>query len=731
VSPLPVTELSTEDRLAVARWIELNKASLPEPVRFFLELHGEYLKAEGDLPRRFDSSVLELRRALGITPSSERRRSGSPLSSLPPEKTKPAQTEQERLEQQRDRSDRLSGWHGELKKRHRKKAKRIKQRLAKLQAAAATDPEPEARHGTQDVTEDTPAEEIELTPVEEIELTPVEEIELTPVEEIELTPEELAETQASAQRFGDHLMLGDGADPALQSIQETLMPGGAAVATEEHEALPAELPEALADAAVLKLLHDQRVRYDFTLSVSRIELDVEKKVVVTPNGERSVVTASTAAIGPPRYSVTWSALATLAVLVGQFALPLNRLATLLSTLGKRFTAGGLGRMLHYVAERLLPIYLELADQLADADILAGDDTSCRVVEVASYFEALKAAGGSAAKEAPPPWVDYRTPEAAEQSLKRCEQQRRAREQRRAEGDRNARRTPDEDPSLGLLIGRVLDFESPRKDGQGAKRSLNTTVLTGRSIASDPHSLIVLYRSHLGSLGNLLESILRSRSPSAREVILQADLSTTNLVRDPELLERFTFKLVGCGAHARRPFALYEHEDPVNCAYMLHLFKGLAIHEQRLDVHGRNRQNVLAVRQSDSRELWLEIQELATDMKDKWSKATKLGAAARYILTHYDKLTAYLDDPRLEANNNLRERMLRTEKLIEGSSMFRRTLEGRFTLDVVRTVMQTAVAAGVHVHTYLESVLRADAEDVATAPERYTPHAWARASANNE
>lgn len=363
--------------------------------------------------------------------------------------------------------------------------------------------------------------------------------------------------------------------------------------------------------------------------------------------------------------------------------------------------------------------------IGDSGILAGDDTSSRVIEVNSYFAALKAKRRSA-EEMPPPWADYRTPQIAEQSLRRCEELQEARKQRRAEGDRDARRTPDEGPSLGMLIGRVLDFESPRQDGKGAKQSLNTTVLTGRSIATDPHSLIVFYRSHLGGCGNLLESILRSRSrsPATREVILQSDLSTTNLVHDPDLLTRFTFRLIGCTAHARRPFALYEHEDPVNCAYMLHLFTGLAIHEQRLDVHGRNAQNVLAVRQVDSRELWEDIRELATDMKEKWSKATKLGVGARYIANHYDKLTAYLDDPRLEPHNNMRERFLRPEKLIEGSSMFRRSLEGRFALDIVRSVMQTAVAAGVPVQEYLESVLRADAAKIDAHPERFTPRAWA-------
>ena len=125
----------------------------------------------------------------------------------------------------------------------------------------------------------------------------------------------------------------------------------------------------------------------------------------------------------------------------------------------------------------------------------------------------------------------------------------------------------------------------------------------------------------------------------------------------------------------------------------------------------------------------QIRELAQEMTSKWSPATKLGAGARYIVKHYATLTAYLDDPRLEETNNLRERMLRMEKLIEGSSMFRQSLEGRFVLDVVRTILQTAVAAGVPVHAYLESVLRADVDEVAEHPERFTPRAWAAANAS--
>lgn len=75
-------------------------------------------------------------------------------------------------------------------------------------------------------------------------------------------------------------------------------------------------------------------------------------------------------------------------------------------------------------------------------------------------------------------------------------------------------------------------------------------------------------------------------------------------------------------------------------------------------------------------------------------------------------------------------MLRTEKLIEGSSLFRHTIEGRFVLDVLRTILQTAVAAGAPVHEYLVSVLRQDPDEVAKNPNLFTPRAWVAKNAES-
>jgi hypothetical protein len=695
------TDLSAEQRREIVAWFEANSAQLPESVRIFLALHQKYLAEDGDPRRAFESTYRELRRALRITPSSEKRKSGSPLATLPPSKPASAKGELERLEVRIERTRQLRAWHDVQKERRDKEITRLEEKLIKMRTKK---------------TDEIGQEELE------------ELMECTRLEDIAPTPEEQAKADAAADRFVEHVLRGHGPDPAMQSVNETLMPAGAVLANEQYVSLPATLPPDLADATVVETLHEQRVRHDFSMSLTRIELDVEKKVVVDQEGERYVVAASTAEYGPPRYSVTWQALATLAVLVAQFAIPFNRLATMLSAAGKRFTAGALSRMLHYVAERLTPIYLELARQLADCEILAGDDTSCRVLEISGYFKS-KAEQASEHKDKPP-WAAYQTPRVAEESLRLCEEMQRLRVLRRLAGDRQATRTSAETPSLGVLIGRRLVFESPRRNGDGAKEEMHTTVISGRTSADDPRSLTVFYRSHLGGCGNLLEAILDNRDPSLRKVVLQGDLSPTNLITSPELLARFDVKLVGCSAHARRPFALYEHEDRVRCGYMLTLFQGLAIDEQRLDVHGRNRENVLAVRSNESRQTWNDVLKLAKKIADVWSKGTKLGTAARYIIKHFAALTAYLDDPRLEATNNLRERMLRMEKLIEGSSMFRRSLEGRFVLDVVRSVLQTAVAAGVPVHDYLVSVLRTSHDEIAKHPDRFTPRAWAAANLPN-
>ena len=683
--------LSAKERKEAVAWLMANLPDLesaPARVRSGVKEIFEHLSADRISQKNFNAYSRQLARALGLLPSSERRRSGRALAPTGIAPRRKPKTKREQLAQEIEDGDMRTERYSALAREQTSKTDRLKERFESMPYTA---------------------DELARLAIDDDPST----------EKFELTEEQKTECAAEGAAMADHLRLGNGADPTLQAPPEALMTGHVVSLDEEFVYLGVDLPDDVSEESVVKTLTQTRERYDVSMTVTRLELEVEKKVVVDKDGTRRVYSASTSDFGPPRFSVTWNTLATLAVMVGQFAMPFNRLATMLSTSFKRFSSGSLSRMAHYVATRFVPIYLELCDQLADSAVLAGDDTSCRVVEVSSHFSKPP----KDEEREWPPWVAYRTTEDAERGYAFVSKMKEVLLERRQQGDREAKRTPVDEPSLCVLVGRELDFESPRRDGRGAKESLNTTVLTGRGDDNDPQSAIVFYRSHLGSLGNLLEMLLKKRKPSARTLTVQADLSTTNLVTDPDLNKRFDISIAGCMSHARRPFALYEDQDPVWTPNILHLFKGVAMHEDILNRCGRNRENVLAVRGKASRPLWESIKKMAKEMLEYWSKATPLGAGARYILRHFDKLTAYLDDPRLDATNNLRERLLRTEKLIEKSSMFRRTIEGRAVLDILRTILQTAVAAGVPAQEYLIDVMRAPPDEIEAHPENFTPRAW--------
>ena len=635
--------LSQEDRAELAAWRAKHNKGVPTPVLVALDQYSALVDGLGGSRQKLSHILVELRRALGITPATERRNSKDPLGPLSNGDGRRPRDEREWLEVQAGRYETLADWHKEIAKRHRRKVKSLKGKLMEMQD--------------------------------------------------ERTEEEKEQDREEVRQHIARLKLGGGAQAAFESAKEAFMIGAQVAMSEETLELPAPVDDT--KVKVLDTVVDHRERYDFTFSVRKLSVDVEKKVIEGTDGERHVVSASTADLGPPRYAVTWEFLAHMAVLVVQYAMPMNRLGNLLTTDAKKFTAGSLARLLRYVAQRFAPVYLTLVDSLADSEIITGDDTSSRVVQVNSYFAQEK-------PEGPPPWHGYRNRETARRSIE-------------GSGDK----------SLAAMLANELGFEFDRRTGDGTKSSFHTTTVSGRSVVADPRSLIVVYRSHLGGFGNLLEMLLAKRRKAARALTIQSDLATVNLVAEKDLRKRFDIRYVGCASHARRPFALYEHEDPDNCARMLHLFKGLFMHEYGLTLHGRNRQNVLAVRNIDSRELWAEIKEVAEDMSKRWSSQTKLGEGARYITRHFDKLTAYLDDPRLDLTNNFSERMLRLEKLIEASALFRTTLEGRFALDVMRSILQTAVAARAPLQQYVLSVLRASPEEVAESPERFTPRAWAQ------
>jgi hypothetical protein len=205
------------------------------------------------------------------------------------------------------------------------------------------------------------------------------------------------------------------------------------------------------------------------------------------------------------------------------------------------------------------------------------------------------------------------------------------------------------------------------------------------------------------------------------------------------MRRFDLVIAGCGAHARRPFWRGRDEDETLCYYMLRGFLMLSQIETRIDNRGRTRETILKLRGRYAKWVWQALLNRATAAAtgkilgqatyrkdcgpDIWPPGTELHRACKYIMNHFTELNEYLQNPHLQYTNNGIERALRIEKCMLSGSKFRKTRNGRATLDVLRTINATCTAAQIDLTTYIRYVFK-HLPELRENPKDFTPYAVA-------
>ena len=104
----------------------------------------------------------------------------------------------------------------------------------------------------------------------------------------------------------------------------------------------------------------------------------------------------------------------------------------------------------------------------------------------------------------------------------------------------------------------------------------------------------------------------------------------------------------------------------------------------------------------------------------WKSSNDLYKACKYVLNHFDALTVYTTNPELFSENNCMERNLRMEKIIEDSSKFRSSLEGRAALDILRTIIATCSAAEIPFEVYLKDIMQTPKKIIEAEADKYIP-----------
>ncbi|MCL6616427.1 MAG: IS66 family transposase, partial [Anoxybacillus ayderensis] len=162
-------------------------------------------------------------------------------------------------------------------------------------------------------------------------------------------------------------------------------------------------------------------------------------------------------------------------------------------------------------------------------------------------------------------------------------------------------------------------------------------------------------------------------------------------------------LVGCWAHARREFtnalkSLPAGVKSVTATEGLHFCNQLFAVERKLKHLEPQERYQERLKQSkpilDAFLSWLKKQEQQVLPK------SALGKAIAYCLNQWDKLVAFLEDGRLEIDNNRSERSIKPVVIGRKNWLFANTPQGARASAIIYSVVETAIANRLHPYYYL-------------------------------
>lgn len=165
----------------------------------------------------------------------------------------------------------------------------------------------------------------------------------------------------------------------------------------------------------------------------------------------------------------------------------------------------------------------------------------------------------------------------------------------------------------------------------------------------------------------------------------------------------SIQLAFCLAHARRKFTdVYKKTRSPVSAQVIELIAQVYSVEAR--VRGTSAEARHAARQADSVDVMAQIKSLLDTTLPQLSTKSALAKAIRYTLAHWQGLTRFLDDGRLEVDTNTVERTMRTVAQGRKSSLFAGSEAGARTWAVLSSLLQTARLNGLDPYTWLNDVL---------------------------
>jgi transposase len=163
------------------------------------------------------------------------------------------------------------------------------------------------------------------------------------------------------------------------------------------------------------------------------------------------------------------------------------------------------------------------------------------------------------------------------------------------------------------------------------------------------------------------------------------------------------QLAFCLAHARRRFV--EVVKTTGSSEALAIIATIAeIYRVEERVRGMGAEERRSVRTAESAPLMAALKERLETLMSEVSAKSSLGKAVTYTLAHWQGLTAFLDDGRIEVDSNVVERSLKPVCLTRKNSLFAGSARGGETWAVLASLVNSARLNGLDPETWLADVL---------------------------
>lgn len=187
-------------------------------------------------------------------------------------------------------------------------------------------------------------------------------------------------------------------------------------------------------------------------------------------------------------------------------------------------------------------------------------------------------------------------------------------------------------------------------------------------------------------------------------------------------------LAGCWSHARRKFHEALEQSPQTTAWLLRQIQNLYRVEARLREGKAGPQLRAAVRASESRMIVERLERALIRLKasGRYLPQSLLGIAIDYTLGQWSTLKVFLQDGRVEIDNNLVENAIRPTAIGKKNWLFIGDADAGQRGAILYTLIESCRRRGIDPHAYLKDVLTRLPNLTNRQIPEVTPAAWAKA-----